>query len=136
MMEQVFPQIFLWTTMAVYLVQDSIRKMVASRRAQGKEPHAHQIELAAVCDRILAFGHTGNQKVLNKELMAPLFAYWSLLEHGAPTLNTRIVPMETGQLLVNVSRWPILNDGRPAQASTATLTYYFGAKAAQVSVTG
>jgi hypothetical protein len=127
-----FPEIFKYTTSPVYIVQQSLRKAVSLRRRGGMAALPHHVELAAVLDRVMSIAHTGNFKVLSKELLGPLFPYWSMKEGGVPTFNREIMPLGVNGKLVALDKWPMRSDGLPAQASSATLTYYFGATCAEV----
>jgi hypothetical protein len=135
-MLQIFPDMLKWTTYPIYMVQNAIRQMVAKARQKQELPQPHYVELASVMERVLAYAHTGNRKVLQKELLEPLFLYWSLLEEGAPMLNSAIIPAELSGRICRVDHWPLKSDGRPAQSSTASLTYHFGATCAEVSGNG
>lgn len=95
----------------------------------GKKPAPIVIETAAILERIIAFAHTGNVRVLSTTLMRPMWIVSSLLETGMPTFNPAIFTAHNLSglpLTITLQQWPVQGQGRtPATASkrSQVLTY-------------
>lgn len=105
-------------------VYDRIREKIA----MGERPQPDLVEMVAVLERVLAYAHTGNAKVLSRGLMGPMWLVTSLIEHGLPTLAPGIYLAANSPLPIQLplSGWPEVNN-KPGSASQRALVLTYGA---------
>jgi hypothetical protein len=112
------------------------RKLCIQARTQEQDrPHMYEflLELASAVERAICFGQTGNAKVICNDVMAHLLLKPSLLLQGVPTIDKRFLP-RGGKFSWNLNDWPMTRSGRPQSAARATIDFWYGAPAAEVSI--
>jgi hypothetical protein len=102
-----------------------------------KKPSPQMIELCAMLERALAYGHTGNAKVLASSMMRPFWLIRSLLQQGWPTMAPTIGLVTNTTIPVSVSpaNWPIVTrTNLPAIASKRAQIITYGLEHFEASV--
>ena len=76
----------------------------------GRTTNPYLLEFACALERLLAFAHTGNAKVLSSAVMKPLFMIQSVLTMGLPTIMKAIFhePFQNATLFtIQEELWPL-----------------------------
>ncbi|KAH9913183.1 uncharacterized protein B0H18DRAFT_1126502 [Fomitopsis serialis] len=137
---EVSPAYTAWTTYGVTCVlekiwdlnKDKVENVVNNPAADHKDedlPPVSDIEIMALWERILAYAHTGNAKVLSPALMRRTLLLISLLSQGLPTVDPQVMsvtPNRATAVFIRPEHWPMKADSKePANASkrAQTLTY-------------
>lgn len=87
-------------------------------------------EGVAALDRLGNFCFTGDPRVLPSRVLRPLKTMESLREGGWPFISPDMLDFRQGHGLINLRRWPKMNDGRPVLMHVAALAFHYGPKIA------
>lgn len=104
---QIFPQLYNWTTFPLVSLLDTLYRHGKHALDRGLHPEPIFVELAAAAERAYNYMHTGNTAVIATSVMNPLWLGRSILKDGMPSLNPKIVSLESGARIAVVKRkWP------------------------------
>lgn len=142
---QIYPNLYLWTTYPLTVVLEDVYE--AERRGKvlredrnvlrkdKPDPVALNLELAAVLERALNFGHTGNTRTILKSVMEPLWLSQGILSTGYPSLNPDIVrpSSNSNAVVISSQNWPRREaDNTPISAAFRAIEVHFGRTSALV----
>ena len=90
----------------------------------GARPHPVDVEMLAVAERLMNYGHTGNIKVFPRHLFNSLTTLRSILDHGFPYIPTHFLTFgghDSRQPIVHVANWPVFLDEKPMDVAKRAL---------------
>ena len=134
---KVFPEIYNWTTYPLCVLLDKIWHSEWAAIQAGKQPNPYMVELCAVIEHLLAYGHTGNAKVISQGLMKPLWVSRSILELGMPCFLPiiDIGPPPSSLIHLDIGKWPVNKQTRyPEIASKRSQLINYGDQHYHVSI--
>ena len=123
------PDIYNWTTYGICSLLAKIYHQEMGSLQSGCTVNPYLLEFACALERLLAYAHTGNAKVLSSAVMRPLYMIPSLLTMGLPTIKQAIyhLPFQNATLFtIQEELWPLNKSLKgPAICSkrSQTLTY-------------
>lgn len=133
-----YPDCFKWTT---YGLTTLLEKLWASQRhvlEEGRQVSPYIVELSSVLERALNVAHTGNVRVIATSLMNPMWIGRSLVDHGTPTFDDRLVMGHTALDPVHIPdvKWPRNETSRlPLSASKRSQVLNYGPQHWEVRIT-
>lgn len=83
-------------------------------------------EATAALDRLGSFCLTGDPRVLPSRAFRPLETLDSIRHAGWPYMSPNMLDMRPTDGVINLGRWPRLEDNRPVLLHVAALAYHYG----------
>lgn len=139
--EQIFPRIYDWTTFPVYTLTEqmykSMRPYLQENGTADDKLDPLRVEFLAIFERLLAYAHTGNARVI-AGCMTLLWFKRALLELGFPCIHPDILLDLENEfpLSIPVTRWPLIKSTMtPQTASARSIELTWGPAVLAVSLT-
>ena len=98
-LQQVFPEIYHWTTFPLTLLLSTMGRELAKSLAGDRFKLATLVEFCSVVERALNYMHTGNAAVILQDVMNPLWVGRALLVDGFPCFNSSPVQLTQSHLI-------------------------------------
>jgi hypothetical protein len=128
----VYPKMYMWSLHGVVTLLDHIwqhSKDLLLAYSDNKPEHTI-VEFASVLERVIAYGTTGNAKVLSKQVMQYIYVYDSLLKYGYPAIMKTLWFWSGNRetpLVVHKASWPcVRGKHEPASSSKRAQILTFG----------
>ncbi|KAH9918287.1 uncharacterized protein B0H18DRAFT_957952 [Fomitopsis serialis] len=120
----IFPRIYDWTTFPVYTLTEqmykSMRPYLQENGTADVKLDPLRVEFLAIFERLLAYAHTGNARVI-AGCMTLLWFKRALLELGFPCIHPDILLDLENEfpLCIPVTRWPLIKSTMTPQTASA-----------------